>query len=106
MKQKENPFKKLENEQKIFKWEDDKKEIHVKDKFSDNKSTKRSAYEKHENSNLIVPVDKIDKESRRRYMNQQKKVFIIIGIFITLHQFCCVFLQSTHQVDMKNIVEC
>ena len=57
---------KLENEQKIFKLEDYKKEIHVKDKLSNNKSTKRSAYEKHENSNSIVPVDKIDKESREK----------------------------------------
>ena len=57
---------KLENEQKIFKLEDEKKEIHVKDKFSNNKSTKRFAYEKHEKSNSIVPVDKIDKESREK----------------------------------------
>ena len=57
---------KLENEQKIFKLEDDKKEIHVKEKFSNNKSTKRSAYEKHENSNSDVPMDKIDKEFREK----------------------------------------
>ena len=31
---------KLDNEQKIFKLEDDKKEIHIKDKFSSNKRTK------------------------------------------------------------------
>ena len=73
MKQKENPFKKLENEQKIFKWEDDKKEIHVKDKFSDNKSTKRSAYEKHENSNLIVPVDKIKRNLKKDIWTNRRK---------------------------------
>ena len=57
---------KLENKQKIFKLEDDKRVLLVKEKFSKNKSTKRSAYEKCENSNSSIPADKTDEESSEK----------------------------------------
>ena len=50
-----------------------KKYVHVKEKFSNNKSTKRSAYEKHENSNSVVPMDKIDKEFREKISEQTEE---------------------------------
>ena len=55
---------KLENEQKIFKLKDDKRVLHVKEKFSKNKSTKRSVYEKPDNSS--IPADKIEKEFKTK----------------------------------------